>query len=70
MCAVSDTLRPAWTRLDTALVALLMLGAATLRLVSLGRPVGLVFDEIFYARDACWYVYGSESVCGITDSLP
>lgn len=67
MCAVSDTPRPAWTRLDTALVALLVLGAAALRLVSLGRPVSLVFDEIFYAQDACWYVYGSESVCGITD---
>jgi dolichyl-phosphate-mannose-protein mannosyltransferase len=26
-----------------------------------------VFDEIFYARDACWYVIGSEGVCGITD---
>lgn len=35
--------------------------------MSLGRPVELVFDEIFYARDACWYVIGSESVCGISD---
>jgi dolichyl-phosphate-mannose--protein O-mannosyl transferase len=26
-----------------------------------------VFDEIFYARDACWYVAGSEAVCGITE---
>ncbi|MDQ2673268.1 MAG: phospholipid carrier-dependent glycosyltransferase [Chloroflexota bacterium] len=38
-----------------------------LRLLSLGRPVELVFDEIFYAQDACWYVAGSESVCGITE---
>jgi dolichyl-phosphate-mannose-protein mannosyltransferase len=35
--------------------------------VSLGRPVELVFDEIFYARDACWYVAGTEAVCGITE---
>ncbi len=41
--------------------------AALLRLVSLGRPVELVFDEIFYARDACWYVVGTEQVCGITE---
>jgi dolichyl-phosphate-mannose-protein mannosyltransferase len=34
--------------------------------VSLGRPVELVFDEIFYAQDACWYVAGSESVCNIS----
>ncbi len=43
------------------------MAAATLRIVSLGRPVELVFDEIFYARDACWYVIGTESACGITD---
>ena len=30
-------------------------------------PVDLVFDEIFYARDACWYVIGTQDVCGITD---
>ncbi len=59
--------RRSWTRLDTALVIGITLGAALLRLVSLGRPIELVFDEIFYARDACWYVFGNESVCGITD---
>lgn len=35
--------------------------------MSLGRPVDLVFDEVFYARDACWYVAGTEAVCGITE---
>ena len=67
MCAVSDSSRPGWTRFDTALLALLVAGAAVMRLVSLGRPIGLVFDEIFYAQDACWYVYGTESACGISD---
>ncbi len=56
-----------WTRRDTAVLVLVTLVAALLRLVSLGRPIELVFDEIFYARDACWYVYGSEAVCGIND---
>jgi dolichyl-phosphate-mannose--protein O-mannosyl transferase len=42
------------------------LAAAVLRFVALARPVGLVFDEIFYARDACWYVIGSPAVCEIT----
>ncbi len=56
-----------WTRTDTAALLLITLGAAILRFVSLGRPIELVFDEIFYARDACWYVAGSEAVCGITD---
>lgn len=56
-----------WSRIDTALLAIVTLFAAALRLVSLGRPVELVFDEIFYAPDACWYVYGNEAVCGIAD---
>jgi dolichyl-phosphate-mannose-protein mannosyltransferase len=56
-----------WTRLDTAAIVLVTLVAALLRLVSLNRPIGLIFDEIFYAQDACWYVAGTESVCGITD---
>lgn len=56
-----------WSRIDTALLVAITLGAAVLRLVSLGRPIELVFDEIFYARDACWYVIGTEQVCGITD---
>ena len=56
-----------WTRLDTAVLVGVTLLAAALRFVALGRPVELVFDEIFYARDACWYVYGTEAACGITD---
>jgi dolichyl-phosphate-mannose-protein mannosyltransferase len=56
-----------WTRRDTIALLAVMLVAVALRFVSLGRPVDLVFDEIFYARDACWYVAGTESVCGITE---
>ncbi|MGH2456584.1 MAG: phospholipid carrier-dependent glycosyltransferase [Candidatus Limnocylindria bacterium] len=55
----------AWTRVDSAALVLVSLGAAVLRLAGLNRPIGLVFDEIFYARDGCWYVIGSEAVCGI-----
>jgi dolichyl-phosphate-mannose--protein O-mannosyl transferase len=56
-----------WSRLDTAALVVVSAGAAVLRLTGLDRPAGLVFDEIFYARDACWYVFGTESVCGIAD---
>ncbi|HSK93071.1 MAG TPA: phospholipid carrier-dependent glycosyltransferase [Candidatus Angelobacter sp.] len=62
-----DVALPRWTRLDSGALALVTIVAAALRLVSLNRPIGLVFDEIFYAQDACWYVAGSEAVCGITD---
>jgi dolichyl-phosphate-mannose-protein mannosyltransferase len=56
-----------WTRLDTAALAAIVLAAALVRLAGLGRPIELVFDEIFYARDACWYVFGSPDPCQITD---
>ena len=56
-----------WTRLDTIAAVVIVVAAACLRIVSLGRPVELVFDEIFYARNACWYLYASEAVCGIAD---
>lgn len=46
---------------------MIVIGAAVLRLASLGRPIELVFDEIFYARDACWYVVGTQDVCGISE---
>ncbi|MGQ0609237.1 MAG: phospholipid carrier-dependent glycosyltransferase [Chloroflexota bacterium] len=59
--------RVAWTRLDTIALVAILIGAAILRLVSLGRPIELVFDEIFYARDACWYVVGTEDVCRISE---
>ncbi len=39
-------------------------GAAALRLPGLSRPVGFVFDEIWYARNACRYVIGTPE-CGI-----
>jgi len=41
--------------------------AAAVRLVAIGRPLGFVFDEIFYARNACRYVVGDPSVCGIDE---
>jgi dolichyl-phosphate-mannose-protein mannosyltransferase len=61
--------RPAacWTTLDTIALIAITLVAVVLRFVSLGRPIELVFDEIFYARDACWYILGTEQACGITD---
>jgi dolichyl-phosphate-mannose-protein mannosyltransferase len=56
-----------WTRLDTVALVVIVLAAALVRLAGLSRPIELVFDEIFYARDACWYVFGTEAACGITD---
>ena len=58
--------RGGWTRLDWAALALVTLGAAAVRLPALNRPLGFVFDEIFYARNACRYVIGTPE-CGIDE---
>jgi dolichyl-phosphate-mannose--protein O-mannosyl transferase len=59
---------PAWTRLDTALLLAVTGLAAALRLVGLGSPAELVFDEIFYAQNACLLVEPIR-VCGIGQPL-
>jgi dolichyl-phosphate-mannose--protein O-mannosyl transferase len=41
-------------------------GAAAVRLAELTTPAGLVFDEIFYARNACRFVIDT-AACGIGD---
>lgn len=47
-------------------MALVTLGAAMVRLAGLTTPAGLVFDEIFYARNACRFVIDTAR-CGIED---
>jgi dolichyl-phosphate-mannose--protein O-mannosyl transferase len=56
--------RPGWSRLDWIALLAVTAGAALLRLPGLSRPVGFVFDEIWYARNACRYVIGTPE-CGI-----
>ena len=47
-------------------MAVVTLGAAVLRLTGLTAPAGLVFDEIFYARNACRFIVDA-AACGIDD---
>jgi dolichyl-phosphate-mannose--protein O-mannosyl transferase len=55
-----------WSRLDWLALAAVTIGAAAVRLPALNRPLGFVFDEIFYARNACRYVIGTAE-CGIDE---
>jgi dolichyl-phosphate-mannose--protein O-mannosyl transferase len=57
-----------WSRLDTLLFGTLVVAAAALRLPGLDYPPGFVFDEIFYAQNACLFVAGP-AVCGIAEPL-
>jgi dolichyl-phosphate-mannose-protein mannosyltransferase len=59
--------RAGWTRSDSlAWVGVTLLGGL-LRIIRVNTPRRVVFDEFFYARDACWYVKASKSACGLTN---
>ncbi|MGH2752385.1 MAG: phospholipid carrier-dependent glycosyltransferase [Actinomycetota bacterium] len=60
-----DAHRRDWTRLDSLSVTLITLAGGILRFVGLGDAKGQMFDEIYYARDACLYAGELPSVCGI-----
>lgn len=59
---------PAWTRLDTALLVAVTGVAAVLRLWGLASPAELVFDELFYAQNAC-LLAAAPDACGIAEPL-
>lgn len=54
-----------WTLVDTFASTAITAAAGVLRLVRLDDPKVLVFDETYYAKDACWYLTSSPSLCGI-----
>jgi dolichyl-phosphate-mannose--protein O-mannosyl transferase len=62
----APTKRP-WTRLDLVVFIGITVVAALLRLWSLGDPPDLIFDETYYAKDACNYAGGSEETCEIAE---
>jgi len=58
-------LGPKWVRVDTWALAAITTAAAVLRIVRLDDPKVLVFDETYYAKDACWYLTSSPTLCGV-----
>jgi dolichyl-phosphate-mannose--protein O-mannosyl transferase len=54
----------AWRPLDSLLLASVTVIAAAIRWIGLKEPGGLVFDEFYYAPDACRYVHESADLCG------
>ena len=52
-----------WTGLEIlVLIGIVAFGAA-LRFVHLSRPHGYIFDEIYYAKDACLYLHKGMAFC-------
>lgn len=54
-----------WTRADWLCITLVTSLGGLLRVLRLAEPPALVFDETYYAKDACWYVLAS-SKCGLS----
>ena len=57
--------RRSWTRADQIALPIVTVAAFVVRVVRLGSPAKKIFDEVFYAPDACWYFVHRASVCGI-----
>lgn len=55
--------RSRWSKIDTYALLVIFLVASLLRVWNLGHPNEHVFDETYYAKDACWYVLHDASVC-------
>ena len=58
-----------WARADWLALTIVTLIAGALRLVRLADPRSLVFDETYYAKDACWYVNVSERICDTSSEI-
>jgi dolichyl-phosphate-mannose-protein mannosyltransferase len=53
----------AWDRLDTIALAAVTASAAILRLIRLDIPKDWIFDEVYYAKDACLYLNLGNDFC-------
>jgi dolichyl-phosphate-mannose-protein mannosyltransferase len=54
---------PSWGPMDTVALTLMTLLSGLIRYVNLATPSALIFDEVYYAKDACFYLSSAASVC-------
>lgn len=54
-----------WGRADSIAILVITAIGGVLRFVRLDRPAEMAFDEVYYAKDSCWYAYGSKSICDV-----
>lgn len=55
-------------RADIFILLLLLIVAGSLRFVRLGEPSAVVFDETYYAKDACLYLGYGQEFCDLNQS--
>lgn len=58
-----------WSRADT--LALLAITAISMgmRIVRLADPHAFIFDETYYAKDACWYIHPHAKLCHVSSEV-
>ncbi|MFN2595108.1 MAG: dolichyl-phosphate-mannose--protein mannosyltransferase [Actinomycetota bacterium] len=57
------TLTPRWVRLDWIAMGSISVVAFIVRFIHLSDPSSYVFDEVYYAKDACFYLDSSVQFC-------
>jgi len=53
-----------WTPMDFVAALVVVLIGGALRLVQVAVPAERIFDESYYAKDACLYAQAPASLCG------
>lgn len=56
---------PPWGPIDSLWLTILTLVGGVIRLLRVADPHDFVFDEVYYAKDACTYVKGVLEGCGL-----
>ncbi|MFN2525734.1 MAG: phospholipid carrier-dependent glycosyltransferase [Actinomycetota bacterium] len=54
-----------WSKTDTIAASVISAFAFLIRLARVGDPGSIIFDELYYAKDSCWYVNVNSALCGI-----
>lgn len=57
-----------WTLADTLVLFAITLAGALVRFARLAYPNAFVFDEVYYAKDACLYLGHNPAFCKLTQS--
>ena len=63
----SSSRRGAWQPIDSFCISLITLVGGLLRLFRVADPRQFVFDEVYYAKDACMYLFNSLQTCKLDD---
>jgi len=56
---------PKWQKREVIILVAILILSGLIRMVRLAEPNSVVFDETYYAKDACLYLGHTQAFCGI-----